>query len=76
MAHSTPAHAGTSSTIISAYRRSWRAVIGTAFFKDYALAASISSAVVTVLTALVTFLIQRQPNTRTPARQAFSFWTY
>ncbi|MGM4884778.1 SLATT domain-containing protein [Rhizobium sp. 62_C5_N11_2] len=32
------------------------AVIGTAFFKDYALPAGIGSAAVTVLTALVTFL--------------------
>lgn len=32
------------------------AAIGTAFFKDYVIAASIGSALVTVLTALITFL--------------------
>lgn len=39
------------------------AIIGTAFFKDYAVAASVGSAVVTVLTALVTFLKPAEKST-------------
>lgn len=39
------------------------ALIGTAFFKDYAMAASIGSAIVTVLAALVTFLKPAEKST-------------